>query len=157
MRSTITLLSVKASFKARLAAQRLHFCACDGWVRCSNEAWLLLEVVVTGEKQSIFNEEQFYRGLECQDRDGAFHFLFDVEGQCRDTILFNDLVFSFFLITKKVGAVSGTNVNHFRYFGLGPKCTESGVANVCISVARSLMGWGNQTSGHAQMVLDLPV
>lgn len=71
----------------------LHFCACDGWDRCSNEAWLLLEVVVTGEMQSIFNEGKFYRGLECQDRDRAFHFLFDVEGQCRDTILFNDFFF----------------------------------------------------------------
>lgn len=101
----------------------LHFCVCDGWVRCSNEAWLLLEVVVTGEMQSIFNEGQFYRGLESQDRDGAFHFLFDAEGQGRDAIL---LYRFFFLITKKVGAVSGTNINHFRYFGLGPKCTESG-------------------------------
>lgn len=75
----------------------LYFCTCDGWVCCSNEVWLLLEVVVTGEMQSIFNEGQFYRGLECQDRDGALHFLFDVESQCRDTILFYDF---FFLITE---------------------------------------------------------
>lgn len=32
----------------------------------------------------------------------------------------------FFLITEKVGAVSGTNINHFSYFGLVPKCNESG-------------------------------
>lgn len=71
-----------------------HFCTCDGWVRCSNEAWLLLEVVVTeGERQSIFNEGQFYGGLECQGRDVAFYFLFDVEGQCRDSTLFYKLVF----------------------------------------------------------------
>lgn len=73
----------------------LHFCACDGWVRCSNEAWLLLEVVVTGEMESIFNEGQFYRGLECQDRDGAFNFLFDVEGQGRDTILLYGFFFNY--------------------------------------------------------------
>lgn len=36
-------------------------------------------------------------------------------------------LFGFFLITKKVGAVSCTNFNHFRYFGLLPKCNESGV------------------------------
>lgn len=104
--------------------ETLHFCTCDGWVRCCNKAWLLLEVMVTGETQSIFNEGHFYRGLGCQDRDGAFSFLFDVEGQCRDTILFYNLFL--FLIAKKVGAVSGTNINHFRYFGLGPKCNESG-------------------------------
>lgn len=52
-----------------------------------------------------------------------FIFLFDVEGQCRDTILFYDF---FFLITEKVGAVSGTDINHFSYFGLVPKCNESG-------------------------------
>lgn len=63
---------------------RSRFCACDGWVRCSNEAWLLLEVTVTErERQSVCNEGQFCAGLEYQGTDMASHFLFGVGDQYR--------------------------------------------------------------------------
>lgn len=44
----------------------------------------------------------------------AFHFFFDAEGQCRDSTLFYK--WFFFIIIKKVGALSCTNLNHFRCF-----------------------------------------
>lgn len=104
-----------------------HFCLYDGWVHCSNEAWLLLELMVTGKRQSLFNEGQFYGGLECQSRDVAFHFFIWWRGPVQRQCLVLQGCLVFFLITKKVGAVSCTNFNHFRYFGLLPKCNESGV------------------------------
>lgn len=60
----ITLISVKASSRACLAAHRVIISAhvMDGVVFLRR----LLEVVVTGERQSISNEGQFYGGLECQ-------------------------------------------------------------------------------------------
>lgn len=82
----------------------------------------VVEVMVTGVRQSIFNEGQFYGSLECQGREIAFNFLSDVEGQYRDSAL----IYTAFLITKKVGAVSCTNSNHFRCFGFVPICKESG-------------------------------
>lgn len=127
-----------------------HFCTCDGWVRCSNEAWQLLEVVVTeGERQSIFNKGQFYGGLECQGRDVEFRLSFDVEGQCRDSTLFYEVGLFYFFIRKKVGAVSCTNFNHFRCFGLVPKCNGSG-GSKCIYFCGQISDQIGK-SGHAEV------
>jgi len=97
VRSTVTLTSMKASSKAWLAAQRVYIseCVMDKFVvlmkhGCCWRSWSWKE---RGDPSFIFHEGLFCGGLECQGGDVAFHCLFDVEGQCRDSTLFYKLWF----------------------------------------------------------------